>query len=219
MGWWAADLWSASPVLLVSWVFWTIASITLHELGHGWTAIRLGDDTPIHTGHMTVNPIVHMGPMSLVAFALLGMAWGSMPIDPSRLKGRFAEAMVAAAGPSMNIGLAVTCLVAAVLVRAYLGQTGASADVVSRLHLFFAAGSMSNIVQAVFNLIPVTPLDGSRILGCLWKPYARFIQGGVGQGVMFIALGVMCMGMGRALFPMAAWLFREGSVLVNGWLP
>jgi Zn-dependent protease len=106
-----SDLYQENPVALASWVFWVIASIVLHELGHGIAAIRSGDRTPIDTGHMTWNPLVHMGPISLLCFAILGFCWGAMPVDPSRFRGRYDEAKVAAAGPCMNFGLAITCAV------------------------------------------------------------------------------------------------------------
>lgn len=76
-GWWVATIWETSPFLLLGWIVWVIGSITLHELAHGWAAIRCGDRTPIETGHMTANPIVHMGPMSLIVFGLFGIAWGA----------------------------------------------------------------------------------------------------------------------------------------------
>ena len=60
MDWWVAELLRDSPMLLASWVVWVIGSIVLHELAHGWAAIRQGDDTPRALGHMTWNPIVHM---------------------------------------------------------------------------------------------------------------------------------------------------------------
>ena len=76
-GWWVHKLYYGDgPVMLAAWVFWVIFSITLHELGHGWAAIRQGDETPRETGHMTWNPLVHMGPWSLAMFALIGIAWG-----------------------------------------------------------------------------------------------------------------------------------------------
>ena len=103
--WWVIEAWEQSPVLLGSWVFWVFFSITLHELGHGWAAMRVGDQTPRLTGHMTWNPIVHMGPVSLVLFALLGLCWGAMPVDPSRFRGKHADAKVAFAGPMMNFSL------------------------------------------------------------------------------------------------------------------
>lgn len=219
MGWWAAQLWQISPALLISWVFWVIASITLHELGHGWAAIRLGDHTPIHTGHMTVNPIVHMGPMSLIAFALLGFAWGSMPVDPSRLKGRHADAIVSAAGPAMNIGLAVTCFLVANLLAVYLTPILPDSEIPHRLHLFFAAGSMLNLILAVFNLVPIIPLDGSRILASFSRRYVDFATGSLGQGAMFIAIGLMFIGSGRILFPAATWLFYSLSADFVAVLP
>lgn len=101
--------WEESPAVLVSWVFWVIVSIVLHELGHGFTAIRAGDRTPIELGHMTPNPIVHMGRSSLIAFALFGFAWGAMPVNPSKFRGPYDRLKVSGAGPAVNVGLAVVC--------------------------------------------------------------------------------------------------------------
>ena len=75
-GWWVADMWSESPARLISWVFWVILSVTLHELAHGVAALWQGDRTPEETGHMTWNPLVHMGQWSLIMFVLVGIAWG-----------------------------------------------------------------------------------------------------------------------------------------------
>jgi hypothetical protein len=83
-GWGFAELWEMRPMLAVAWAVWVIASVCLHELSHGVAAIKLGDNTPIYTGHMTWNPLVHMGRMSLIMFALVGLAWGMMPVTPSR---------------------------------------------------------------------------------------------------------------------------------------
>src|SRR5687768_7769180 len=80
--WWVTEALAAGgPVYVYSWVVIVVGSIVLHELGHGWMAIRLGDRTPLETGHMTWNPVVHMGMYSLVVFALIGIAWGMMPVD------------------------------------------------------------------------------------------------------------------------------------------
>ena len=67
--------------VIVGWLFWIIASITLHELAHGWAAVARRS-TPRALGHMTASPMVHMGPMSLIALALVGIAWGAMPVNP-----------------------------------------------------------------------------------------------------------------------------------------
>jgi Zn-dependent protease len=150
----------------------------LHELAHGWAAIRCGDDTPIHTGHMTWNPLVHMGHFSLIMFALVGIAWGLMPINPNNFRGRFDNAIVAAAGPLMNLSLAVVGLLFYVVVRGWGGGAWFSGVVwsdplYSNLVIFFWLGIMLNVVLMLFNLIPVPPLDGWRILSDVVPAYGR----------------------------------------------
>src|SRR5690349_8111017 len=103
MYWWVTHIWEVSPVFLISWIFWVVLSITLHELAHGITAVRRGDGTPIVTGHMTLNPAVHIPRMAWLLFALFGFTWGLMPISPWRLRGRHGEALVAFAGPACNL--------------------------------------------------------------------------------------------------------------------
>ena len=128
-GWWVADvLHGAGPFMLLSWIFWVIFSITLHELGHGWAAIRVGDDTPVRTGHMSMNPLVHMGATSLIVFAVVGIAWGAMPVNPSRFRGKHADALVAAAGPAINVGLFVICIVGATTLQKYAVADAYAAD-------------------------------------------------------------------------------------------
>ena len=111
-GWWVHDFWHAGRATeLVAWIFWVIASITLHELAHGWAALYEGDDTPKITGRMTANPVVHMGMTSLIVFLLLGIAWGLMPVNPQRFRHKkLGRIIVAAAGPIMNLLLAVITL-------------------------------------------------------------------------------------------------------------
>lgn len=111
MHWWVQEIWELSPVLLGCWVFWIIGSITLHELAHGWAALRQGDSTPVEAGHMTLNPVVHMGKVGLIMFAVAGIAFGMMPVDPSRFRSRHGDASVAAAGPAVNLVLAVVSFV------------------------------------------------------------------------------------------------------------
>lgn len=196
-GWWVADLWSVSPVLLVSWVFWVLASIILHELAHGWTAIRLGDRTPIETGHMTWNPLVHLGVPSLVLFALLGMAFGSMPVNEHRLRGRYAPSLVAVAGPVMNVLLAGVLVLALALWTAY----GTAPDPLNQnLRLFFFSGAALNVVLALFNLVPVPPLDGSRIAADIVPAYRALLDSEAGRVLMVIGLVVMFTLGGRILF-------------------
>jgi Zn-dependent protease len=169
-GWWVEEAWSVNPVLLISWVVWVLGSIILHELGHGVAAIRAGDRTPIETGHMTPNPLVHIPPMSLLAFALFGFCWGLMPVNPSRFRGRYDEAIVAAAGPAVNAGLFVLCVVLAVAWAAIGAFPGSFHD---NVFTFLRMGVVINCMGVMFNLIPIPPLDGHRILGDLVPSFRR----------------------------------------------
>lgn len=166
-GWWVHDLVQAGETTrLIAWIFWVIFSICLHELAHGWAAIWQGDNTPREMGHMTMNPMVHMGPWSLLVFALIGIAWGLMPVNPARFRsGRMGRVYVAAAGPAMNVGLAIVALTGAAIWAAVAtdGRLNLDDDVT----IFLFTGGWLNLLLAVFNLLPVPPLDGSRILGGL----------------------------------------------------
>lgn len=176
MHWWVTDWYAVSPVLLGSWVFWVIASITLHELAHGYAAIRLGDDTPIHTGHMTLNPLVHMGQTALIMFALFGFTWGAMPVTPSRLRGRYGEAIMAFAGPACN-ALQFTVIMLTNVLWVRLARGHVEDHVLQNMYVFLWTGSMINLMGFFFNLIPVPPLDGWRILADLVPSYNNIWRG------------------------------------------
>lgn len=191
MGWWLSDWYQAGGIVLVgSWIFWVIFSIVLHELSHGWAALACGDRTPVDSGHMTWNPLVHMGPMSLLMFALIGIAWGAMPVNPYNFRGRYDDAKVAFAGPLMNLALAVGCVLLAGVWVAYAGQFAPS-HVQDNVWVFLRVGAALNIALMLFNLIPIPPLDGSRILGSFWTGFERLLsteQGAVVSLVLMMLL-------------------------------
>jgi Zn-dependent protease len=161
--WWISDLYqSGEIVMLLSWIFWVIFSITLHELAHGWTAIWQGDDTPRLLGRLTMNPFVHMGWYSILAFLLIGIAWGAMPVNPHRFRTRrWGDVMVSAAGPAMNIAIAFVALTAAALWAQYATF---EEPVYGNVYEFLTVGGWINLFLAAFNLLPVPPFDGSTIL-------------------------------------------------------
>ena len=193
-GWWITDS-LANPngkVLVVSWLVWVVVSITLHELAHGWAAIKLGDDTPIRSGHMTWNPMVHMGPYSLGALLLIGIAWGAMPVDTSRLRGKYADTLVSLAGPMMNFALGVIALTLLVfwdpLADGYIiSSITIQEPLKTNLYIFLKAGAFLNFVLMLFNLLPTPPLDGGRILMDIWPAYRRLMQSENGQ---WVGLGI-----------------------------
>lgn len=187
---------ATNRVYFFSVVFTVIVSIVLHELAHGWLAIRHGDDTPIISGHMTGNPLVHMGLMPLFILLMFGIAWGQMPTDPTRMRGKYAEAKVAAAGPATNLLLAAIALTALGLwVR--FGTIGDSLAQQNGLQLLLTFGKF-NLLLCIFNLLPVPPLDGSHILANFNRGYAKLIYDPTKQQIMFfgfifvfIAIGTM----------------------------
>lgn len=203
-GWWVSAAWESSPVMLLSWVVWVIGSITLHELSHGWAAIRCGDRTPIESGHMTPNPLVHMGGMSLIVFGLFGFAWGAMPVNPSRFRRAHDDALVAFAGPAMNVSLAFCAAVVLTLWNKVAAANSLVGTFDTNLTTFLWSGVFLNIALAIFNLMPIPPLDGARILASFSAPYARLMSSEQGRTVGLIGfLAIFWFG-GRFLVPVAS---------------
>lgn len=214
MSWWVHEYYQAGlVVLLVSQIFWVIFSITLHELAHGWAAIWQGDRTPILLGHMNMNPLVHMGPMSLIIFAIVGIAWGAMPVDPSRFRwGRKGRAVVSAAGPAMNAALAVVAFAAMVI---WMKVGPVDTAVYRNITTFLFVGAWLNVVLMLFNLIPAPPLDGSGILAGLSFNWYRMIhQTNAPMIGMFILLALMVSGiLGHAFVYIMAWIIFLGDTV------
>jgi Zn-dependent protease len=214
-GWWAQNAYeTGGPALVVAWVFWVVISIMFHELAHGWAAIGRGDQTPVLTGHMTFNPLVHMGTQSVVMLALLGIAWGAMPIDPTRMKGRYAEAWVALAGPLTNFLIAVICILGGGVAVATMTSDQiekfihgpfemlkGGTLVAPKLAVFAGVGAMLNISLGIFNLFPLPPLDGSRILANFSRSYRNFTMTDGGRIASMIAFILAFFFAGRFIVP------------------
>jgi len=223
-GWWMHSLYESSggAAAVVSWTFWVILSIVLHELAHGWAALWQGDDTPRRMGHMTWNPLVHMGPMSLLMFAAIGIAWGLMPVDPSRFRWRRrGRIVVSAAGPAMNIALAILTLFFLLPLWLRLGLGRIDDPLFSNVAEFFYIGGLLNVVLAIFNLLPIPPLDGSSILAGLWMKWYIWIQNPQFMMIgFFILLAVFFSGIGGLFFDAAGAIahgvFRGGTVVFGG---
>lgn len=139
-----------------------VLSLTVHEFAHAWQANRLGDDTARLAGRMTLDPFAHLDPLGSVALPLLGVPFGwakPVPVEPRRFDGsvsmRVGMLYAALAGPLSNLLLAAG---AAVLRRVFEGALGGAG-----WHLLTTLIHV-NLALAVFNLLPIPPLDGSRIV-------------------------------------------------------
>ncbi|MEC8560772.1 MAG: site-2 protease family protein [Planctomycetota bacterium] len=212
MQWWMHAVYDSGGLAAVlGWVFWVIFSICLHELAHGWAAIWQGDRTPRETGHMTMNPMVHMGGASLIVFALVGIAWGLMPTDPSRYRwGRRGRIAVAAAGPLMNLLIAVVSLL---ILVGYLHLAPSDTPVSGRVINFLYMGGMLNLVLLGLNLMPIPPLDGSQMLmGASYRCYVWFQNPTVQQYSFFALLALFF------LLDIAFWAFRAAEAGCTAFL-
>ena len=180
MSWWVHDAYQNGGVIyLFSWIFWVIFSIVLHELAHGWAAIACGDNTPRELGHITANPVVHMGWSSLIFFAVAGIAWGLMPTNPSRYRNeRLGRVLVAAAGPMMNVVLAFLSLTGLAVWQWAVGtgRIAPAEQTFTNTVIFLYVGGYLNLILACFNMLPVPPLDGSQVLAGASRRLAAFYQ-------------------------------------------
>ena len=143
-----------------------IVAMTFHEFAHAWMATKLGDDTPKLQGRLNLNPMSHIDPIGLVCLALLGFGWGNpVQINSRNFNGKYslskAEAMVAAAGPIMNFIIAFIFLIVEVVLGLTVTKITAGIKIAITI---IESIVVVNLGLGVFNLIPVYPLDGSKVL-------------------------------------------------------
>ncbi len=193
--------------------FIVIPAIVLHEVAHGLVAYWLGDPTAKNLGRLSLNPIKHIDPLGSIIIpgglflmhyfkltsSLMLFGWAKpVPVNFRQLKPRrLGMILVAAAGPAVNIGLAY------ILAQMY------HSDIFGHWYYFLGWGILLNLSLAVFNLVPIPPLDGSRIVSAmlpdsLAAPYSRLEPYGLIIVVVLINLGFM-----RFLYPLI-------SVLASG---
>jgi Zn-dependent protease len=184
-------------------------SIILHELAHGWTANRLGDPTAKELGRLSLNPLKHLDPVGTIMLFLFGFGWAKpVPVNFGRLRDRhMAMIMVSAAGITANTLIAFV----AVFLNRLLAppETGILAAL-----LYYLA--QINIILAAFNLIPLPPLDGSKILLGFASPKIQNVLFRIEPYGFFIIIGLLYFG---ALSPVIAFFKWLIVSVINLLLP
>ncbi len=181
------------PIFFFRYIIIIIISIVLHELAHGVAALSQGDDTPRVSGHMTPDPIVHMGWTSIIFLFFSGMAWGLMPVNPSKFRHeRWSDIIVSAAGPFSNLALGT--IAALVAVYAILNNTRMiSVD-------FCILAAQVNFSLFALNLLPVPPLDGFSVFSQIFPSFKKAVTPEISLFLLFVLFSVPAVGYSISLF-------------------
>jgi Zn-dependent protease len=149
-----------------------LAALTFHEFAHGWVANKLGDPTARLSGRLTLNPLAHLDPIGTLALIFSPVGWAKpVPVDASRFSHPRRDMIrVAAAGPAANLLLAA---ISAVSLRLLDGAatSGWPSGLHVPLFLMLRGSVVINVALAVFNLVPLLPLDGGRVTAGLLPPH------------------------------------------------
>jgi len=201
----------------VIWAIPALLAITLHEVAHGWAALKCGDPTAQMLGRLSLNPLKHVDPIGTVLLPIALFFFGGfifgwakpVPVNPRNFKNpRPNSAWVAFAGPGANL---LMMLVWAVVIKLSTFLTTSSPTAAVVLLNMGYAGVAVNVILAVINLIPIPPLDGSRIVSSCLSPaaerqYSRIEPYGIWIMLLLLVTGALSHFIGPIIG------------LINGWV-
>lgn len=191
-----------------------LISLPIHEFAHGYVSYKYGDPTAKAEGRLTLNPLKHLDPIGFIMLLIIGFGWAKpVPINPTYYKNRkLGIVMVSLAGPLSNLILAFISL----LILKIFGNMMQANVLLYYLATFLEDLVWLNIILAVFNLIPIPPLDGSKILMCalptkMAYSYSRLEQYGI---VIILALSFLNL-LGPILQFMTQYIYMFFQFILN----
>jgi len=179
-----------SLTTLISRLITLVIALTVHEFSHALAADQLGDDTPRLQGRLTLNPLVHLDPIGSLMLVIAGFGWARpVQINPYAIQRRHPAGpmVVAAAGPFSNLLLAI---IASIPVRAGLISV-TSSSFISQLFIEFI---WINLILLFFNLLPIFPLDGEKILDFFLPPRGQDVLRQIRPYGMYILMALIILG-------------------------
>ncbi len=163
-----------NPSVLITYIIILLTAFPVHEFSHAWVADRFGDDTPRVNGRLTLNPFAHLDPIGTIMMILVGFGWAKpVPINPYALQRRSSAApmLVSLAGPMSNFVMAVLAAIPFRLGLVSISDINTStARLLPNMPQFLVLFIQINLLLMLFNLIPLFPLDGEKVLDYFLPP-------------------------------------------------
>ncbi|MBU5674933.1 site-2 protease family protein [Alkaliphilus sp. MSJ-5] len=199
-----------------------LIAISMHEFAHGYVSYRLGDPTPKHMGRLSVNPLAHLDPVGTICLLIFHFGWAKpVGVNPYYYKDRKkGMVMVALAGPIMNFFIAFISIFAMGLILKVTG--GYAGEFIIYIFNFLNYLFIINIGLGAFNLIPVPPLDGSKVLGAVlpsdkyfkYMQYERYgtliLMGLLYLGILDVPLTIVRSSLSKVMWTVVSFIFRLG---------
>jgi len=199
---------------IAMWLPGILLALSIHEFAHAWTAVRLGDPTPKHLGRLTLDPLRHIDPVGLLLLVLIHIGWAKpVPVNPAYFRRpRRDMALVALAGPMSNL---LSALPAALTLRFHL--LAALPAPLQGLETLLFAFVFISLVLAFFNLFPVAPLDGWRIVASLAgpRPWVFHMERWGGLMLLLVLLVFPRLGLDVIGWWLAPWMRLAGQVFLG----
>jgi Zn-dependent protease len=198
-----------NPLAFVLLAFPLLYSVIIHEIAHGWVAFLMGDPTAKHMGRLSLNPLRHLDPIGTAMLFFVGFGWAKpVPVNLANVHPRRQGLIfVSAAGITANLLLAfLAYLLLRIIAPAPQGAVS----------LILQSFAQINIILAAFNLIPIPPLDGSKILHAFLPPPAQVVMTRLEPYGFFILIGLLLTGVLTPLIAVFRWVMLA---LINLLLP